>query len=196
MHDVPLKSIQFKLAQVSGHPRLAQMPFSLSWGEDFGTKAWAPGASPSQAQPLSSCDTSIPSAALGRTSEGLLHPKVHQSCTDMSVKENLGQRDTRSLQTKASWPRCGPDHWVWGLQGRQSKSLLLEETPVQEVVTQTPQYSPTLRDAHFHLGGPKGSAVLGVQGNWKLRTLAHRHTHSAFTHGRGWVNLGRLPNAH
>lgn len=128
---------------------------------------------------------------------------VKDSCTPKSTSpaltwalKKIWDKETRSLQTKASWPRCGPDHWVWGLQGRQSKSLLLEETPVQEVVTQTPQYSPTLRDAHSHLGGPKGSAVLGVQGNWKLRTLAHRHTHSAFTHGRGWVNLGRLPNAH
>lgn len=62
--------------------------------------------------------------------------------------------------------------------------MLLEETPVQEVVTQNPQYSPTLRDDHSHLGGPKGSAVLGVQGDWKLRTPAHRHTHSAVMHRR------------
>lgn len=43
----------------------------------------------------SSCDTNIPSAALGRTSEGLLHLKAHQSCTDVSGKENLGPRDKK-----------------------------------------------------------------------------------------------------
>lgn len=94
--------------------------------------------------------------------------------TDMSFKGREDEdEDNRHVahRTEPPWLKCGLHHCLGVGTMRQTglRACCLRDTGSWEVVTHTPGSSTTLRDDCPHLGGPEGSAVLGVQGDWKLR---------------------------
>lgn len=71
--------------------------------------------------------------------------------------------------------RCGLHHCLGVRSMRQTglRACCLRDTSSWDVVTHTPGYSITFKDDCPHLSGPEGSAVLKVQGDWKLRTITY-----------------------